>query len=117
MDAQFAFSYAICEVDPNRQLTAREKEMDLAERDPDLRMAIWHFATQWCCDYLGQPWADVYEGPCEFPTEYAPDQFGYRTCVLMPAYPNGACVDILLTPNNVIIGALHVVYPDSGVIR
>ena len=100
--------YAVCLIQPDHPLSPREVAMDLSARNPALRMNLWHFAASWCQQQLGQVWADVYEGPTEFPIEYAPGQFGYRTCVRTPLYPNGMWVDVLLTVDDHIIGALHV---------
>lgn len=94
---------------PLRERTAAEHAMDLVERgDPTLPMQIVDAAEQWARQHLDQAWAEVYEGPCEMPTAYPDNQFGYRVCIRMPAYAQGTWIDVLLDANGVIVGAHHV---------
>jgi hypothetical protein len=96
-------------LNPRRERIAAEIAMDLSERgDPDLPMRIVRAAEAWAKRNLNQAWAEVYEGPAEFPTAYPNNLFGYRTCVKMPDYLPGTWIDVLVAADGVIVDARHV---------
>jgi hypothetical protein len=96
-------------LNPRRERIAAEIAMDLAERgDPDLAMRIVHAAEAWSRYHLHQAWAEVYEGPAEFPTIYPNNLFGYRVCLKMPNYPHGTWIDVLVAADGTIVDANHV---------
>jgi hypothetical protein len=96
-------------LNPRRERIAAEIAMDLSERgDPDLPMRIVRAAERWGKQHLEQAWAEVYEGPAEFPTVYPDTLFGYRVCMKMPAYPHGTWVDVLVASDGTIVDAHHV---------
>jgi hypothetical protein len=80
--------------------------MDLSEREPKIREHIIQVAEQWCKEYFRQQWVQIRE-VCEIPTEYPSNTFGYRVIVLMPDYPQGESIDVLVAPDG-SMSVLHI---------
>lgn len=80
--------------------------MDLSERPPEVREHIIQTAYQWCRDYFQQDWVQIRE-VADIPTAYPGDVDGYRVVVVMPDFPQGEFVDILVNHDGSMSG-VHV---------
>lgn len=77
--------------------------MDLSEQDPVVLERIIQTAEQWCRQTFVQSRVEIRE-VAQTGIAYPDDVWGFRVVVVMPDYPHGTLIDILVAPDGSMTG-------------